>query len=290
MPPFSRPAGLLAWILLGTAMSAAARTDITVKGSDTMLTLMRHWARAYSKTHPGVSIQVTGGGSRTGIAALVNGTTQICMASRPISPDEVEAGIKAFLRRPLEFVVARDAMAIFVNERNPVRELTLAQVAGLFTGETGNWSELGGQDAVVVLYGRENSSGTYEFFKERVLEGRDFAPRAQSLPGPAAVLSAVARDPAGIGYGRISRVAGVRPLAIRGAAAAGAAVLPRDQTITDGTYPVSRSLHLYVNPALHRGPVAEFLEWIRGEEGRGIVREAGYFPLPPGTPFKPRDR
>ncbi len=257
-----------------------ARTDITIKGSDTMVILMKQWAQAYSRLNSGVSIQVTGGGTGTGMAALINRTTEICMASRPLRPDEAEAGIKAFRRRPVGHEVALDALVVFVNESNPVKVLSLSQLAGLFTGQIVNWRSVGGPDAPVVLYSRENSSGTYEFFKEKVLDGRDFAQHTQTMPGTAAVLAAISRDAWGIGYGGVAYGEGARQVAIR-RSAQGEPVLPTEANVMNARYPISRSLRVYVNPALDHGAVARFLTWIRGDAGQAIVRDVGYFPLPP---------
>lgn len=286
-PPGTRP--LLARLLVLAAAvllpaipspARAARNDITIKGSDTMVILMRRWAQAYSELHPRLSIQVTGGGTGTGLAALVNRTTDICMASRPIRPDETEAAIKVFRRRPAAYPVALDALAVFVHDTNPVRALSLPQLAALFTGEHGNWRDVGGPDAPVILYSRENSSGTYEFFKEHVLGGRDFSARTQTMPGTAAVLAAVSRDPRGIGYGGVAFDKGARLLALH-AGPDHPAVLPDEPSVTQGRYPIGRHLILYVNPSLDHGDTAAFIRWIQSDAGQALVPQVGYFPLPP---------
>ena len=170
---------------------------ITVKGSDTMVILGQRWAEAYMAGHKGVLIQVTGGGSGTGFAALINGTTDICQASRPIKEEERQQMQTRFGAPPREIVVARDGLAIYLHEANPVKQLTLAQLKAIYTGQATRWSQVGGPDAPIVLYGRENSSGTYEYFKEHVLEKADYVATMQTLPGTAAVVNAVALDPNG---------------------------------------------------------------------------------------------
>ena len=151
--------------------------------------------------HAETKIQVTGGGSGTGFAALQNKTTDLADASRKIKPKEIEACIRAFNKRPMEYKVCLDGLSVYVSAENTLNELTLEQLALIFTGRVKNWKELGGNDAPITAYSRENSSGTYEFFKENVLKGADFLASAQTMPGTAAVLQAVGKDKNGIGYG-----------------------------------------------------------------------------------------
>lgn len=259
--------------------SPARAGSITVKGSDTLVVLAQKWAEAYMGQQPGTKIQVTGGGTGTGFAALQNRTTDLCNASRRIKPAEQANCIKAFGRRPTEYKVCLDGLSLYVSADNPVKELTVAQIADIFTGKTRNWKEVGGADAPIVVYSRENSSGTYEFFKEHVLQGKDFAAGAQTMPGTAAVLQAVAKDRNGIGYGGAAYGAGAKPLRVkRDAVSPG--VEPTEANVVNGTYPIWRHLYVYVNPALDKGEVAAYLAWIRGEAGQRIVKDVGYFPLP----------
>jgi phosphate transport system substrate-binding protein len=253
--------------------------SITAKGSDTLVILAQKWAEVYMASHPTTKIQVTGGGSGTGFAALQNRTTDLCNASRPIKPKEVLSCIKAFRKRPTEYKVALDGLSVYVNESNPVRSLNVEQLKGIFTGKISNWSEVGGDNSPIVLYSRENSSGTYEFFKKSVLEGADYAASAQTMPGTAAVLQAVGRDRNGIGYGGAAYGAGAR--AIRVSKGAGtAAVEPSEENVVSGAYPIWRYLYIYVNPALDQGEVAAYLNWIQSDAGQAIVKDVGYFPLP----------
>lgn len=253
---------------------------ITVKGSDTMVILAQKWAEVYMSQHPNVKIQVTGGGTGTGFAALQNQQTDLCNASRKIRPKEVETCIRAFGRRPTEYKVALDGLSVYVHKDNPIEELSLAQLEAIFTGRIQNWKELGGPDARIILYSRENSSGTYEFFKEHVLQGKDFAASAQTMPGTAAVLQAVARERHGIGYGGAAYGVGAKHLRIR-KEAGDPAIEPTEENVVNGSYPISRYLYIYVNPALDKGPVAEYLRWIRSDAGQAVVKEVGYYPLPP---------
>src|SRR5262249_10959297 len=184
--------------LLGAATAALAE-NITVKGSDTLVILAQKWAEVYMSKHPETKIQVTGGGSGIGFAALQNNTTDIADASRPIKALEKAACIKAFGKPPREYKVALDGLSVYVHSDNPVNELSIEQLEKIFTGKVKNWKEIGGSDSPINVYSRENSSGTYEFFKEHVLKGQDFASGAQTMPGTAALLQSVSRDKNGIG-------------------------------------------------------------------------------------------
>ncbi|MCX7723241.1 MAG: phosphate ABC transporter substrate-binding protein [Verrucomicrobiae bacterium] len=270
----------LVLVALGAALAVQAHAGtITMKGSDTMVILAQKWAEVYMAKNPQTRIQVTGGGSGTGFAALQNKSTDLCNASRKIRAREIEACIKAFGKRPTEYKVALDGLSVYVNAENPVRELTLEQLEGIFTGKIKNWKEVGGPDAPIVVYSRENSSGTYEFFKEHVLKGKDFVASAQTMPGTAAVLQAVAKDKNGIGYGGAAYGAGAKHLAIKKDESS-PAVEPSEETVVNGTYPIWRYLYIYVNPDVDKGEVAAFLKWILSDEGQAIVKDIGYYPLP----------
>jgi phosphate transport system substrate-binding protein len=177
----------------------------------------------------------------------------------------------------VEIPVAKDGLAVYFNEQNPVRELSIEQLRNIYTGAVTNWKAVGGPDAGIVLYGRENSSGTYVYFKDNVLLGRDFSARVQTLPGTAAVVNAVAKDPNGIGYGGAAYAKGVRDCAVR-KAADGPAVLPSAATVKDGSYPVSRLLYLYtrVRPS---GQAKKFIDWLLSDAGQKVVTEVGYYPV-----------
>lgn len=271
---------ILAAALVGAAALAPARAgNINVKGSDTLVILAQKWAEVYMGKHPEVKIQVQGGGSGVGFAALQNNTTDLANASRKIKAKEIEACIKAFSKRPTEYKVALDGLSLYVNAENKVEQLSVEQLEGIFTGQIRNWKEVGGADAPIVVYSRENSSGTYEFFKEHVLKGKDFVASAQTMPGTAAVLQAVAKDKNGIGYGGAAYGAGARHLKIS-KETGGTAIEPTEETVVGGTYPIWRYLYVYVNPALDKGEIAAYLNWIRSDDGQNVVKEVGYYPLP----------
>jgi phosphate transport system substrate-binding protein len=258
---------------------SALAGNITVKGSDTLVILAQKWAEVYMQKNPSSKIQVTGGGSGTGFAALQNQTTDLCNASRKIRAKEIEACVKAFGKRPTEYKVALDGLSVYVHESNPVKELSLDDLELIFTGKLKNWKEVGGKDEPIVVYSRENSSGTYEFFKEHVLKGKDFVSSAQTLQGTAQVLQAVAGEPKGIGYGGAAYGAGAMHLKIS-RQKGGEAIEPKEETVVNGTYPIWRYLFVYVNPALDKGEIAAYLNWIRSDDGQKVVKDIGYFPLP----------
>ena len=253
--------------------------SITIKGSDTMVILGQRWAETYMGLHPNMCIQVTGGGSGTGIAALINGGTDICEASRPMKDKEKEQvrqrhGKDVDVK---EIPVAMDGVAIYVNDASPIKELSPAQLKAIYTGKLTNWRDVGGKDERIVPYSRENNSGTYVFFKEHVLNNEDFAREVQTLPGTAAVVNAVSKDPASIGYGGIAYAQGIRAVPIKRDDAS-AAVHPSLETVQSGQYPLSRNLFFYTigEPT---GDVKAFVDWVLGPEGQKICEMVGYYSL-----------
>jgi phosphate transport system substrate-binding protein len=262
----------------GAAGGGGDKTSITLKGSDTMVILGQRWAETYMKLNPGVTIQVTGGGSGTGVAALINGTTDICESSRPMS-DKEKAETQAKRSAPaVETKVALDALAVYVNDKSPVTEISVPALRQIYMGETKNWKAIGGPDHAIVLYGRENNSGTYSYFKEHVLETKDFAPATQTLAGTSAVVNAVKGDVYGIGYGGIAYLEGIRALKVKKDEAS-PAIAPTLETTQNGTYPISRFLYFYTaGPAT--GTAKKFIDWTVGAEGQKVIGDVGYYPLP----------
>jgi phosphate transport system substrate-binding protein len=254
-----------------------AQRAVTIKGSDTMVIMNARLSEAFMKSAPGTVIQVTGGGSGVGVAALLNGTTDIAASSRPIKASEVEKLKARFATRGVEIPVARDGLAVYLHERNQVRELTMQQLADIYTGKITNWKAVGGSDAPIVIYSRENSSGTYVYFKDNVLRGRDFAARAQTLQGTAAVVNAVAKDVNGIGYGGAAYAKGIRFAGIRKDANS-APQTPTLQSIKAGQYPISRYLYFYSRTA-PKGDAKKFVDFVLSPAGQEIVSQVGYFPV-----------
>jgi phosphate transport system substrate-binding protein len=266
---------VIACVFLATILHAQEK--ITVKGSDTMVILGQRWAERYMQERKGVVIQVTGGGSGTGISALINGTTDICNSSRPIKESERERLRQRYGSRGVEIKCALDGLSIYVNEANPIRELTLQQIKDIYTGRIRNWSELGGSNQRIILYSRENNSGTYVYFKDEVLLGEDFDARTQNMPGTAAVVNAVSKDRWGIGYGGAAYGKGIREVAVRKDASS-PAVEPTAGNIRTGEYPISRFLYLYVR-SRPTGAMKEYIDWILSDEGQSVVTDVGYFPI-----------
>lgn len=280
-----RKLGLLIIFILGLIFggcgggkgSATAVRSVTIKGSDTMVILGQRWAETYMKEHPDKRIQVTGGGSGTGIAALINGGTDICEASRPMKDKEKAMVRTRHGKDVVETPVALDGVAIYVPESSPIKSISMAQLKSIYTGTITNWRDVGGKDQRIVAYSRENNSGTYVFFKEHVLNNEDFARDVQTLPGTAAVVNAVSKDPASLGYGGIAYASGIRPLAVKPDDAS-EAVKPSLETVEAGTYPLSRHLYFYtVGPST--GETKAFIDWVLSPEGQKICEAVGYYPL-----------
>jgi phosphate transport system substrate-binding protein len=259
----------------GFAFSPAPER-ITVKGSDTMVILAQKWAEVYMKSNPNAAIQVTGGGSGTGISALINGATDIAISSRKMKRTEMDKMKEKYNTLGVEIACAKDGITVFLHPSNKVKELTLKQLGQIYRGEIKNWKEVGGADKNIKLYGRENSSGTYVFFQEHVVEG-DFAASCQTLPGTAAVVNAVKKDPAAIGYGGAAYAEGIEICKVKQDENS-PGILATAETIKNDTYPISRYLFMYVKnrPA---GELKKFIDWILSPEGQKLVVETGYFPV-----------
>ena len=250
---------------------------ITVKGSDTMVILAQRWAEKYMEKHPGITVQVTGGGSGIGIAALINGATDICNASRPMKQSERDKLKARYNTLGVEVKAAKDGISLYLNDKNSVKELTIDQIKQIYTGKLTNWKQVGGKDAKIIVYGRENSSGTYVYFKDNVLEGEDYTSTMQSLPGTAAVVNAVAKDANAIGYGGAAYAKGVRFAAVKKDASSPAYV-PSEETIKNNSYPITRYLYMYLKTR-PTGEIKDYIDWILSREGQDIVAKVGYFPV-----------
>lgn len=259
---------------------SAVAAPLSVKGSDTMVVLTQRWAEEFMKAHPESRVQVTGGGSGTGISALINGTTDIATSSRPMKEAErnkLRARAKTVVA---ELAVAKDAVTFYVHEKNPLTSLTREQLAQIYLGDVTNWKEVGGPDAPIVLYSRENSSGTYVFVKDDLLEGNDFSAAAQTLPGTAAVVNAVAKEKYGIGYGGAAYAKGVKELKLK---VGSEELAPSAENVKSGKYPLSRDLFFYLR-STPTGDAKAFIDFCLSEAGQRVVTQVGYFPVKQAAP------
>ncbi|MBZ0201490.1 MAG: phosphate ABC transporter substrate-binding protein [Ignavibacteria bacterium] len=278
---------LLAFVMISFTIAGCAKKDkqdsktkknITIKGSDTMVHLMSSLAEAYMKKMQGEQISVTGGGSGTGIAAILNGTTDICASSRDMQQKEKDEA-KGKGVNVVEKIIAYDGLAVIVNPENPIKELTMEQIKKIFTGAYKNWKELGGSDQPITALSRESNSGTYVFFQEHVLNKENFAPSVKLMPASSSIAQSVGQDKWSIGYLGLgyTKEGNVKVLNVKKDENS-PAITPNHNTVLDKTYSIARPLFLIFNgePA---GVQATFLEYAMSPEGQKIVEETGYVTL-----------
>jgi len=265
----------------GLAAPASVQT-IKNKGSDTLVNLALAWAEVYMGEHPDVRISVTGGGSGTGIAAMVNGTVDIANASRKMKPEEIQAA-QANGISPVQFVVARDAIAVVVHPSNPVDRLTLQQISNIYTGKITNWRYVGGEDRPIVLLSRESNSGTYVYFLENVIRLGDkksdllFSSDTLLMPSSEGISVEIRQNPNAIGYDGLGYVTPDQKMVAVARDDKGSYVLPAVETVNDGSYPISRPLYMYTagEPS---GQIRAYMDWVLSD-GQVSVEELGFVPL-----------
>ncbi len=268
-----------------SAQSSSGGSQQTIEdvGSDTIVNLALAWAEAYQKVNPDVRISVSGGGSGTGLAALINGTTNIANASRQIKKEEIADAQKNGID-PYEIQIARDAIGVIVNPQNPVQQLTLQQISDIYSGKITNWHDVGGDDRPIVLLSRETNSGTHVFFLEEVvrLGQKDnktlFSQDTLLLPSSEGIMAEVRQNPNAIGYDGLGYITPeVKTLAIA-PKAGGDYVKPSVATVNDGKYPIARPLFMYT-PGEPTGEVKTYIDWVLGPDGQKIVNDLGFVPL-----------
>jgi len=267
---------LLASFTVAIIQSSTAQ-KMVVKGSDTVLPLAQKEAESYMKSNTNASVTVVGGGSGVGIAALVDGTTDIAMSSRKIKMDErlklQEAG-RAFK----EVIIANDALAAIVNPTNKVSQLTRQQLEDIFTGKIINWKQVGGDDMKIVVYARETSSGTYEFFKEHVMNKKNYSSSCLNMPATGAIIESISKTKGAIGYvGLAYMEKDVKAISIsydKGKTF----VKPTTESAKNKTYPVVRPLYFYYNIKVEKN-VKPFIDYILSSTGQAIVDKVGYVSL-----------
>jgi phosphate transport system substrate-binding protein len=281
---------LSAFILISCTSSSSEQSSsapqasyIENKGSDTIVNLALAWAEKYQAEHPEVRISVTGGGSGTGIASLINKTVDIANASRQIKEEEV-AEAKSNGVDPVEHVIARDAIAVIVNPENPVSQLTLKQISDIYSGKLNNWSQIGGEDRPIVRLSRETNSGTHVYFLETVLRlgSKDdktlFSMDTLLLPSSEGIVAEVRQNPNAIGYDGLGYVPKDLKMIAIAEEAGGAYVLPSIATVNDKSYPIARDLYMYTNGE-PTGIVKTYLDWILSSEAQQIVADLGFVPV-----------
>jgi len=286
----------IGWWWTGCASQQPAQTEgetpaatytIENKGSDTLVNLALAWAEEYMRLHPEIRISVTGGGSGTGIAAMINGTVDIANASRKMKPEEIAAA-EANGIHPVEFTVALDAIAVVVHPSNPVDRLTLQQISDIYTGKITNWSQVGGEDRPIVLLSRESNSGTYVYFLEHVVRLGDkesnllFSPDMLLMPSSEGISAEVRQNPNAIGYDGLGYVTPDQKVVAVARDAGGPYVFPSVETVNDGSYPISRPLYMYT-AGEPTGAIKEYIEWIL-TDGQVLVLELGFVPLASADP------
>ena len=255
----------------------AQKVVCKIKGSDTALPLSQKEAEKFMKKYPGSAITVTGGGSGVGISALMSGTTDIAQSSRKIKMDEKlklqEAG-KAFK----ETIIAYDAISVIVNPANGISQLKREQLEGIYTGKIKNWKEVGGADMPIIVYSRESSSGTYEFFKEHVLNKKNFVSSAMLMPATGAIMQSVSQTKGAIGYVGLAYV-DERVKALKVSYDGGKTfIMPSVETAKNKTYPITRPLYYYYLTSVEKA-VLPFINYILSAEGQQIVLSEGYVPI-----------
>lgn len=247
-----------------------------IKGSDTVLPLTQTLSEIYMNQHPEATITVTGGGSGVGISALLDGTTDIAMASRRIKFSE-KMKLKQSHHEPCEVVVAYDALAVIVNPQNPVKQLTREQLEAIFRGKITNWKEVGGEDAKIIVYSRETSSGTYEFFKESVLQNKNYMSGVLSMPATGAIIQSVSQTRGAIGYVGLAYLNPmIKALAVSYDGGKNY-VYPSVESAVSKKYPVVRPLYYYYDKA-NEAAVMPFIQYIESAQGQAETLKLGFIP------------
>ena len=271
----------------GAPGSSSGKTTLQIQGSDTMVNLSQAWAEAYHNVDPNIGIEVGGGGSGVGIAALINGTIDIANSSRDMKKDERSKAQTQSGKEAKEFTVGYDCLAIFVHKDNPLNEITIEQLAAIYAegGAVTKWSDLGVnipgcQSAEIIRVSRQSSSGTYEFFREHVLNKKDFKLGSRDMNGSKEVVDLVMHTPCAIGYSGMGYATPEVKMVKVSTKTGAPAYPPTVETAQNKTYPISRPLFNYTlgEP---QGAAKAYLQWVLSDPGQKIVQETGYVPVPP---------
>lgn len=263
-------------LLIALSLLSISASAQRIKGSDTVLPVAQQTAERFMNQHPGTRVTVTGGGTGVGISALLDNTTDIAMASRPIKFSE-KMKIKSAGEDVAEIVVAYDALAVVAHPSNPVKQLTRQQLEDIFRGKITNWKQVGGDDRKIVVYSRETSSGTYEFFKESVLKNKNYMASSLSMPATGAIIQSVSQTKGAIGYVGLAYVSPrVKTLSVSYDGKHYAA--PTVENATNKTYPIVRPLYYYYN-VKKKAEIDPLIQYILSPDGQDIIKKSGYIPV-----------
>lgn len=261
----------LIFIIGCTTYPHSRKNSIRIKGSDTMLILVQRWAEYYMKNNPGISIYVEGGGTATGFSALIEGKADICSASRPLLSEEAKPMAEKFGNLGIAHLVAKDALSIYLNPNNPVKNLSVQALKDIFIGKIKNWKNVGGLNEKIIVIIRPPNSGTHLYFKDHILGGNSYTEDATVLPNTTMIVNTIIENPNAIGYGGIGYGSNLWHCSIDG-------VRPSEKNVRNDLYPITRYLNLYTikKPV---GEVKKFIDWVISPKGQRIVKEVGYISL-----------
>lgn len=259
---------------MGCTFKPATKTlTIRIKGSDTMQLLLKQLAQIYMKNHPNVSVYVEGGGTSDGVKALIDGKIDICSASRPLKSAETSQIAQKYRSVGVFSLIAKDALSIYLNGNNPVKNLTIEELKSIFTGRIRNWGKVGGYDQNITVYVRPPNSGTNLYFKEHILDNQDYLEKAITVPTTQQIVEAVLENVNGIGYGGIGYGKNIVHCHINN-------IAPSEENVRNDRYPISRYLYLYTIRKPF-GQARNFIDWILSVEGQRVVESSGYISLWP---------
>jgi phosphate transport system substrate-binding protein len=255
----------------GCSVNITEQNSITITGSDTMYELTSNLAEAYMKEHPGISIKVNGGGTSIGIRALINDQTDICTASRNLKPDEAKLLADYYGSLGLVFLIAKDGLSIYLNPKNPVMNLSFAQLQDIYSGKITNWKYLGGIDTAIVPVSRNPNSGTYLYFKEHILEGKEYSSNIIIEATTNDVVQFVSENVNAIGYGGMGYTGNILHANIDG-------ISPTEENVRNDTYPITRYLH-FLTTKSPGGSIKKFIDWVLSPAGQSVIKKSGFIPL-----------
>ena len=257
--------------ILGCSFKPTENSSIKIKGSDSMLLLTENLANEYMKLNPGVSIYVYGGGTATGIRALINGEIDICTASRNLVPDEAKTLADYYGSVGLFYLIAKDALSVYVNQYNPVKNFSVDELKNIFECEITDWSKLGGKQQKIIPVIRNLNSGTYLFFKEHVMNGGEYCDEAVVEATTSEIIQFVGENENAVGYGSMGYKGNIAYAKING-------IEPSEKNAQNDTYPLTRYLHFFTTQ-IPKGTVKKFIDWVLSPEGQNVIQQSGYIPL-----------